>query len=747
MGCKIDRLPLKSHLFNLIFVLVAAFVFNGQACGQNAPAVRVGGVDITGVPDDWTHHRLVYANPGTEQQAVQSGRYEQWRKIVNDPRYVLQQIKKKMPVQGPAAVDADYRATWISEAFGGAEIVPFDPSGGLGPGPVNRITPPVVIGRRSIAPVSTTDDVEKDWNVSLGGPGLAAGQYPAKYSASTSADCSDYLVFPTGAAGSGTQATFVAYNNLYLTTCSAAPPGIYWAYNTGGTSNLSPVVSWDGAQIAYIQKNNTTGYAELVLLHMAASGGTVVSPASISSVPNNNYHACKAPCYTTVPLSGNVTDTSSAPFYDYGTDTIYVGDNSGLLHKITGIFGNASNPAEVTTNWPVTVVSGKALTGPVYDSVSAHVYVGVAGGATSYLAEIAPAGGSATLSHAIAGGTNDISQTPIVDPTDHFAYVFVQGTTTNSIQQFSVGAAGFASGASPAHTATFGTGGTNVLYLGDFDNNFYTNETGYLYVCGNTGAAATLYRLPITAGAMGTTVTAGPALTSAAAACSPATEIYNSAATGGPHDWIFAGVTAHGSQQSCAAGGCVLGIEITQWSAGHGYARGQKIIDSNFHIQVVTSTNTRTSGAAAPTWATATGSTTNDGTGGLTWTNEGPIMFTAFQASHGYATNQVIIDSNNNIERVTTCGTFGCTSATTAPTWSTAFGATTTSCSLTFGGRCRNGATFTNQGPAAVIGQAYTGGTSGIIIDNVGTATGESNIYFSTLGSPSSAIQASQCNP
>jgi hypothetical protein len=47
-----------------------------------------------GLPDDWTHHYLVFSNPGTEQQAVESGKYEQWLKIVNDPRFTLQQLKR-----------------------------------------------------------------------------------------------------------------------------------------------------------------------------------------------------------------------------------------------------------------------------------------------------------------------------------------------------------------------------------------------------------------------------------------------------------------------------------------------------------------------------------------------------------------------------------------------------------------------------------------------------------------------------
>ena len=39
-------------------------------------------------------------------------------------------------------------------------------------------------------------------------------------------------------------------------------------------------------------------------------------------------------CYTTISLGA--ADTDSAPFYDYGgTDTLYVGDDIGKMHKVS----------------------------------------------------------------------------------------------------------------------------------------------------------------------------------------------------------------------------------------------------------------------------------------------------------------------------------------------------------------------------------------------------------------------------
>jgi len=51
-------------------------------------------VQRRGLPADWTHHYLVFSNPGTAEQATASGNYEHWLKVVNSPRFTMQQIKR-----------------------------------------------------------------------------------------------------------------------------------------------------------------------------------------------------------------------------------------------------------------------------------------------------------------------------------------------------------------------------------------------------------------------------------------------------------------------------------------------------------------------------------------------------------------------------------------------------------------------------------------------------------------------------
>ncbi|HUX27537.1 MAG TPA: hypothetical protein VMV39_02070, partial [Terracidiphilus sp.] len=361
-----------------VFLLLAAF--STPAIGQQVPAVHVGSVRITGLPEGWSQRHVVFSNPGTEQEAISAGRHGQWQHVVNSPRYVVQELRKDLPVQGPAAVDANYRERWIAEAYGndGTEYDRRD-DGGHG----SRFRGPRRIHhwQREITP---PPDIHRDWSIPLGGPGLALGQYPAKYSFSdTNPSCSDYFVYPTGAAGTVSNATIVAFTNIYVgstgNACASADPTVYWAFNTppdgiladSATANTSPVLSSDGSQVAFVETYNSDGY--LVLLTMANSGGTVTSPATISYVSNANYRGCVgvtggAPCYTTISLGA--ADTSSAPFYDYsGADTLYVGDNAGKVHEFTGVF--SGTPAmDTLTGWPVTAstTGSPALSSPIYDA-------------------------------------------------------------------------------------------------------------------------------------------------------------------------------------------------------------------------------------------------------------------------------------------------------------------------------------------------------------------------------------------
>jgi hypothetical protein len=339
--------------------------------------------------------------------------------------------------------------------------------------------------------------------------------YPAEYSFSTTgASCSDFVVYPTGQAGSSGAANIIAYDNLYSGSTGSGGcgttgvPTVDWAYNTGGTVTTSPILSYfdNGAQVAFIQVSGTT--ASLVLLKWAATGGSVTSPTTLTSQSASNYRLCTAPCMYSVALSGSPNDTLSAPFYDYHNDLLYVGDDSGNLHQFSGVFNGS--PAENTTSpWPVHLGSNK-LSSPVYDSEEGfqggYVFVGDMGG-VFYSVGTGYGGTTNGQIHGNTGSLGDaIADAPLVDSSEGIELVFV--TTDGSSKPYSGGngvfefVSSFTVYGTPG-VVTVGTGGTGYyLYAGDFDNVYYQSGNpayGHLYVAGNTGVqgGATLYQVEI----------------------------------------------------------------------------------------------------------------------------------------------------------------------------------------------------------------------------------------------------------
>jgi hypothetical protein len=505
-----------------------------------------------GYPEDWSHHHLVFSNPGTLADAEKSGTSNDWHKIVTDPRYIHQQNKRSS----------------------GAKTL-VDPGGFVGSGDRGR--------------QDGGSGLHQDWAQTMLVGTVQPNTFPAKWSFSTTtAVCaSDFVVYPTGAAGTATAASIIAYSNLY-SGCGGTVPSVYWAYDTGATISTSPVLSGDssGSQLAFVQVSGTT--ASLVLLKWNAnttgravtgvlsasspevtiSSGTftqadvgaqisgtnipagdtiasvlsgttanlataptahasetltitaeaVATPGAPPTVANGSYRACTAPCMTTLTFSGSHNDTFSAPFYDYNDDVIYVGDDSGNLHQFTGVFNGS--PAEtvsaVAPIWPVVLNATYKVTSPVFDPVSGYVFVGNTDG---ILYAVNPTTATIHGTSTALGGA--IMDGPLVDSSAGMVYVFVtiNSADDNAVFQFSTT---FTTGTGNG-SATVGTGGTAAtqfwLYAGTFDNVYYQSttspHTGSLWVGGNTSSATgggAVYRIPITANVM-TTGTIAAAIT------------------------------------------------------------------------------------------------------------------------------------------------------------------------------------------------------------------------------------------
>jgi len=665
-----------------------------------------------GLPTDWTHQHVIFSQPRTAEQVAQ---------VTNDPRYWQQWIRHHMV----------------------------------------RVLPEVnAPGNASLA--SGFRAHTGDWSVSMGNnASVGAGNFPAKYSFSTTtANCAnaakpDYVVFSTGLQSAATTASIIAMENLYSGCPTGGVPTLYWAYNTtvgavAGTVRTSPVLSLDGSQIAFVQTDGTHG--TLILLKWKPNNGTLAAPVAPANVPASSYTGCTIPCMTAFPLKtsgGTQTDdTTSSVYYDYTNDTAWVGDGSGLLHKFSPVF--KATPAEVTTGWPVAAdaAHASALTSPVYDHVSNNVFVGDAAG---YVSAVNAASGAPTVSGQVDHSAVGIVSSPILDQTAQKIYVFAAsngggacggGPCAIAVQfstTFSAGAAGSRT------TLGSSSANPNPLYAGAFDSAYYAsnNATGNLYGCGHTGANPILYQIPINAGAMPAagTVLVSTTTNGSTASCSPITDILNPNLAGGFEERLFVSPQNNGRFTACGGKGCVESFIDTPWQPSTNYAVGQIILTPKIHTEIVITAGT--SSTSPPTWTTTAGTTVNDG--GVTWLDQGVVTANALPVwtkNHAYALAARILGTGGKIEIVTGAGT---TNNTAEPTWPSTPGTTTVDGSVT----------WIYAGPLPTAALQVTGGSSGIIMDNVvssGTLAGASQIYFSTLanqactigGNGGCAVQTSQ---
>jgi hypothetical protein len=451
--------------------------------------------------------------------------------------------------------------------------------------------------------------IQGDWSEDMGaGATVGAGNYPAKFSFNTtSANCvtpappvgqqPDFVVYNTSLAGFSTQADIVAFANLY-SGCTGGTPQTYWAYNTGlgGAVVTSPVLSFDGTQVAFIE--NTGGAATLVVLRWKASTGTLSTPVTPT---NGGCTALTAPCMTTVTFSSANSDTTptdafSSPFYDYEHDVLYVGDTSGFLHKFTGVFGGTPTEVVCTAS---TVTAGCALPAGTnlwpagsltqgFGYLNSPVFVGgfnevLVTGSDGVIYAVDSTGGVSANGLDPKLASPGFDDGPLVDVTTGKVYLFARASSEFIDSNATFGFHGVPNVASvfqidiPAtpndiHFAPYVQAivsdsliiPASAFYLGAFDDPYYSTSgtSGNLYVCSTSGSVNALWGIPITGNVMGTP-SVGPTLTTSNVGCSPITEFNN---TNTNNDRIFlsvAGGAITGGTINCpAAAGCIMSFDV-----------------------------------------------------------------------------------------------------------------------------------------------------------------------------------------
>jgi len=302
------------------------------------------------------------------------------------------------------------------------------------------------------------------------------------------------------------------------------------------------------------------------------------------NISGANWSTCTAgnSCIASIAFSGApATDTRSSAFYDYAADVLYAGDDSGRVHKFTGVF--LGTPAEVLVNWPILVNAGAILTSPIFDSLSGNIFVADSTGRLSYIREVTSTVGTPLCALPCLGTPNQpltgsIVDPPIVDGSTGRVLVF-DGTETSgrhgSVFQFDTGL-------TTASEVFVGIGGnaiiaTAIVHSGTFDDAYFSAgpASGKLYTCGKDPGfnnRPAIYQFSFNAA--GVLQTAGIPLplvnltttfSLIGDACSPVAEIKN-----GAMDRIFFGFAINanppaggGTATGCTAGqGCVASIVL-----------------------------------------------------------------------------------------------------------------------------------------------------------------------------------------
>ena len=338
----------------VVLVLASAFV-RGQ--GQDAEGLTP---DRVGLPWDWSHQHVVFTKT-TDPEVLE--------KIRQDPRAFHQWLRRTRDFSQPAADDASPLDIFLQ-----SNDTLFELPAVAADSVRNPDRPPR--HRRLRREYGRT--FKRDWGASLGATkfnGVNAGNatpvYPAKYSMNVNAapSCTaDYVVFPTGnnsntsnnSMNPNGQAAIVGYNQLYSTQptaggyCDKDGPTVAWAYIDAACpatmSNdpvlSSAVLSLDGTKIAWV---TAKGDVQILTLTTGTAGGTALAPLCIGPTMSGGDGSSLQSLQLGDAKQNPTNVTLSQLYVDYHSDSAYVGDDNGFLHKITPFFTASGALQEVTT--------------------------------------------------------------------------------------------------------------------------------------------------------------------------------------------------------------------------------------------------------------------------------------------------------------------------------------------------------------------------------------------------------------
>ncbi len=684
-----------------------------------------------GAPQDWSHKHLLHTNPDTRDEAARKGTlaFERWKEKNKDPRFALQVARKTRFVE----------ATKQS---------PFSP----------RELEWADRHRRDRPPAGPA--IHRDWSNVLGGAaGVGkANVFPAKFQFDINAapSCAnDFVVYTTTSAGATSAGTFAYQTGTFtgdpvagetLTIDHIGSPTL--TITASDTSNL-------GLNFQIVPADPVATATNLANA-MARNGGTVGVTASSAGADVTGTALTAGAIAADYTLTNNLTGFA----WTTGADGSGTSGQPTILafNQLYSSCGTTPTQPVPATFWSYNTGNGAtAATSPVLsiDGIQvAFVQRSAANVANLVLlkwssaspgtvgAPTAPA--SATLANYRAcaapcmtvipftGSPNNTNSSPYVDYTNDILYV---GADNGTLHKFT----GVFNG-TPAETGSpwpvAASAATNIL-----SSPVYDSVSNLVFVGSTSGTNAIgggqLHSVNAASGAL---VSSGRLAKNSSSGVRDAPIVDSDA----QRVYAFVGSDRSGTSASCSRSPCAAVYQFpTTFAAG---SMGTKVQVGRGY----TSTTIRFLYAGAFDNAYYTSATPATPSGNL-------YVCGGVAASGTYPTLWKV-PINNNAMGTPIVGprlvgnTFADCSAITEVMngandyiyASVTAGGNDTGCS----GACiyMYNLTGLTWAPAAVAnaGLAAPGGTSGIVIDNISTTLGASQIYYSTLTSPGNAVQASQ---
>jgi hypothetical protein len=264
------------HVATLAVALVAVMGMTVAGAGQEVPGQRAALID------DWTHHHLVFSNPGTEADAVKNGRYEHWYNVTHDPRYRLQQLKRRHAQQtvapAAAAAPADF-ASRLATAMAGKPA--SKPKG---------------------------NPISKDWSVDLNGPS-ATGTITNSNAGSTSSVTISTTTL--GVVNPTAQVVHLSFSSTPANTSSLQIGTVVYDFTTSSISSTppsSPICN------VYVSGTNVTNLYDAITVSGTAGATTYrcyTGAAANSAVTSLSEHSSSTIIYMTAVTPGSTGITYS----------------------------------------------------------------------------------------------------------------------------------------------------------------------------------------------------------------------------------------------------------------------------------------------------------------------------------------------------------------------------------------------------------------------------------------------------